>query len=149
MYVEETVQRLDELGMSLTRSEDIEQIREPVSSWFESVGEQLQGVLAGTGGTLDFIVLAPAYEQVKLKLLQLALSGKISRTSLDTALQMCSLSRRFSEQWLRALNHWQQMRAETDAVNRPAAESTPVEPGATVASASAMSAATPPPQNDL
>jgi hypothetical protein len=106
-------------------------------------------VLEGTGGTLDFIVLAPAYEQVKLKLLQLALSGKISRASLDTALQMCSLSRRFSEQWLRALNHWQQMRAETDAVNRPAAESTPVEPGATVASASAMSAATPPPQNDL
>jgi phosphate:Na+ symporter len=143
MYVEETVQRLDELATALTRSADFEQIREPVSSWFDSVEEQLKAVLGGTGGTLDFIVLAPAYEQVKLKLLQLALSGKISRGSLDTALQMCSLSRRFSEQWLRALNHWRQMREETDGSKRPeaAAEAEAAESPLVPAEASAVPAA--------
>jgi hypothetical protein len=62
---------------------------------------------------------------------------------------MCSLSRRFSEQWLRALNHWRQMREETDGVNRPPAESTQVESDTTVAPAQAAPVATPPPQNDL
>jgi hypothetical protein len=63
-------------------------------SWFASVSQHLKAILGGTEGTLDFVVLAPAYEQVKLKLLQAALAGQINRVSLDAALQMCSLSRR-------------------------------------------------------
>jgi phosphate:Na+ symporter len=114
LYVDETLQRLDELGQSLQHGPDFERLKEPLASWFTSVSEHLEAILGGTEGTLDFIVLAPAYEQVKLRLLQAALSGQINRVSLDAALQMCSLSRRLAEQWLRALHHWQQMKAATD-----------------------------------
>jgi hypothetical protein len=122
MYVEETLQRLDELGASLTLSQDFPRVQEPLADWFDSVETQLQSILDGSGGALDFIVLAPAYEQVKLKLLQAALAGQISRVSLDAALQMCSLSRRLSEQWLRALHHWREMKEETDGAPVPAAD---------------------------
>lgn len=115
LYVDETLLRLDDLGELVRRSPDFERIREPLGGWFESVAEHLQAILSGTEGTLDFVVLAPAYDQVKLKLLQLALAGKINRVSLDVALQMCSLSRRLAEQWLRALRHWQEMKAATEA----------------------------------
>jgi phosphate:Na+ symporter len=128
LYVDETLMRLDELGQSLQKGSDYERLKEPLASWFDSVAEHLQAILAGTEGTLDFVALAPAYEQVKLKLLQAALSGQINRLSLDGALQMCSLSRRLAEQWLRALHHWQEMKAATEAPVTPAVEATPTEP---------------------
>jgi phosphate:Na+ symporter len=119
LYVDETLLRLDDLGQSLQKSPDYERLKEPLGSWFASVSEHLNAILSGTEGTLDFIVLAPAYEQVKLKLLQAALAGQINRVSLDSALQMCSLSRRLAEQWLRALHHWQEMKATTDGTAPP------------------------------
>ncbi|MDF1630635.1 MAG: Na/Pi symporter [Alcanivoracaceae bacterium] len=115
LYADETLMQLDNLSEPLRRSPDYQRIREPLESWFASVSQHLQSILCGTEGSLDFVVLAPAYEQVKLKLLQSALAGQISRASLDSALQMCSLSRRVAEQWLRALHHWQEMKAETDS----------------------------------
>lgn len=122
LYADETLLRLDDLGDSLHKSPDYQRLEEPLGSWFASVSEHLEAILSGAEETLDFVVLAPAYEQVKLKLLQSALAGQISRASLDSALQMCSLSRRLAEQWLRALHHWQGMKAETEtssAQSRP------------------------------
>src|SRR5690606_32123598 len=88
------------------------------------VAEQLGNILGGSQGVLEFVELAPAYDKVKRVLLQSALAGHISRASLDTGLQMCSLSRRLAEQWLRALGHLRAMQAET-AVSPPSSSSSP------------------------
>ncbi|MEE4249479.1 MAG: Na/Pi symporter [Alcanivoracaceae bacterium] len=140
LYVDETLLRLDDLGELLRRSPDYERLREPLGSWFNTVSEHLNAILSGTEGTLDFVVLAPAYEQVKLKLLQLALAGQISRVSLDSSLQMCSLSRRFAEQWLRALHHWQGMKA----ANEPAPAQLSTETTEAAAQAPPADPVTPP-----
>ncbi|MFN3713984.1 MAG: Na/Pi cotransporter family protein [Alcanivoracaceae bacterium] len=129
LYVDETLLRLDDLGQSLQKGADYEHLKEPLGSWFASVSEHLNAILSGTEGTLDFVGLAPAYEQVKLKLLQTALAGQINRVSLDSALQMCSLSRRFAEQWLRALHHWQEMKAATDGAVTPQEPASSTNPG--------------------
>lgn len=135
IYVEETLQRLNQLAETLAHSTDAERVNEPLAAWFNAVTTHLQSIYQGSEGALDFIELMPAYEQAKLKLLQAALAGKIHRTSLDSALQMCSLSRRLSEQWLRALNHWRAMKAapektslqqEADAASRQQPEETTV-----------------------
>jgi phosphate:Na+ symporter len=139
LYVDETLLRLDDLGESLRKSPDYERIREPLGSWFASVSQHLKAILGGTEGTLDFVVLAPAYEEVKLKLLQLALAGQINRVSLDAALQMCSLSRRLAEQWLRALRHWQEMKAATETPTAQSSLASPVTASAVTSDTAATS----------
>jgi len=116
LYVEDTLQRMDEISAVLENSADKVNLQEPLATWFTRVSKHMEAIFSGTEGSLDFVELAPAYEQVKLQLLQAALSGKISRSSLDNALQMCSLSRRLAEQWLRALSQWRLMSG--DAVSR-------------------------------
>lgn len=112
LYVEDTLQRMDEMSGVLESSADKTSLQEPLASWFTRVSQHMEAIFSGTEGSLDFVELAPAYEQVKLQLLQAALTGKISRSSLDNALQMCSLSRRLAEQWLRALSHWRLMSSD-------------------------------------
>jgi phosphate:Na+ symporter len=124
VYAEETLQRLNTLGNELQRMPDYEATRDMLTPWFDQVAEQLGNILAGSQGVLEFVELAPAYDKVKRTLLQSALAGHISRASLDTGLQMCSLSRRLAEQWLRALGHLRAMQAET-AVSPPSSSSSP------------------------
>lgn len=124
VYAEETLQRLNTLGNELQRMPDYEATRDMLKPWFDEVAEQLGNILGGSQGVLEFVELAPAYDKVKRVLLQSALAGHISRASLDTGLQMCSLSRRLAEQWLRALGHLRAMQAET-AVSPPSSSSSP------------------------
>lgn len=116
IYVEETLQRMEKLAEELARSADVERIHGPLAVWFETVSNHLQAIHDNTEGPLSFVVLVPAYEQAKSKLLQAALSGQISRSSLDLGLQISSLSRRLSEQWLRALNHWREIYTEPEGI---------------------------------
>jgi phosphate:Na+ symporter len=116
IYVEETLQRMEKLAEELARSADVDRLQGPLAVWFETVSNHLQAIHDNTEGPLSFVVLVPAYEQAKSKLLQAALSGQISRSSLDLGLQISSLSRRLSEQWLRALNHWREIYTEPDGV---------------------------------
>lgn len=54
-----------------------------------------------------------AYLTTKNQLLQKGLTGAISRSALDVALQTCSISRRMAEQWQRTYEVWQQLASNT------------------------------------
>ena len=126
VYAEETLQRLNTLGNELQRMPDYEVTRDMLKPWFDDVATQLGNILAGTQGVLEFVELAPAYDKVKRALLHAALAGHISRASLDAGLQMCSLSRRLAEQWLRALGHLRAMQAETSVSPASASANSPI-----------------------
>lgn len=120
VYAEDTLRQLNALGNTLQRAPDYERTRDMLAPWFDELSAHLAHILDGSQGALEFVVLVPAYDKVKRALLQAALTGHISRASLDAALQMCSLSRRLAEQWLRALAHWREMQ---DAVAPATVES--------------------------
>lgn len=111
--VEETLQHLDTLAEAVQRSADQRMLTAQLEPWFGEVAGHLRRIQEGQEGPLDFVVLVPMYEKTKQALLHAALAGDVDRRGLDLALQMTSLSRRYVEQWLRALSYWRGMAAGT------------------------------------
>ncbi len=117
--MDETLQRLNGFGLAMQRHSDWSVIQALLSDWFASAGRLMgqQWLDGGVEHTPNSALLGQ-YESVKSALLANAMAGKISRQSLDLALQSLSQGRWLLEQWQRALEYYRQL-SERDQTAAP------------------------------
>lgn len=111
LNMDDTLQRLDGLCQALQRHDDWSRVEELLSDWFASAGRQMEEEWRAGDGSAGAEALLGKYEQAKHGLLASAMSGNLSRTSLDLALQSLSQGRWMLEQWQRALDYYSLMAA--------------------------------------
>ena len=108
--MDETLQRLNGFGLAMQRHSDWPVIQALLSNWFASAGRLMEQQWQGDGVAWPpNSPLLGQYESVKSALLANAMAGKISRQSLDLALQSLSQGRWLLEQWQRALEYYRQL----------------------------------------
>lgn len=108
--MDETLQRLNGFGLAMQRHSDWPVIQALLSDWFVSAGRLMaQQWLGGGVERTPNSALLGQYESAKSALLANAMAGRISRQSLDLALQSLSQGRWLLEQWQRALEYYRQL----------------------------------------
>jgi len=108
--MDETLQRLNGFGLAMQRHSDWPVIQALLSDWFASAGRLMaQQWLGGGVERTPNSALLGQYESAKSALLANAMAGRISRQSLDLALQSLSQGRWLLEQWQRALEYYRQL----------------------------------------
>ena len=107
--VDDALAVLDGNGAALARREDQSVAQEFLAPWFEEVSVRMTDDLGPEPGETSFEPFREAYDRTKSALLQAAITGRMSRQTLDIALQDLSQSRRLLEQWHRGLEHYRQM----------------------------------------
>lgn len=108
--MDETLQRLNGFGLAMQRHSDWPVIQALLSDWFASAGRLMEQQWQGGGVERTPNSALPGhYESAKSALLANAMAGKISRQSLDLALQSLSQGRWLLEQWQRALEYYRQL----------------------------------------
>ena len=111
LNMNDTLERLNGLGIALQRHDDWFRVESILSDWFASAGRQMEEEWQAGDGSAGADKLLSKYEQAKQALLASAMSGSLSRTSLDLALQSLSQGRWLLEQWQRALAYYTRMAA--------------------------------------
>ena len=124
LNMDDTLERLNSLGRALQRHDDWPRVEAILCDWFASAGRQMDEEWKAGDGSAGTDALLHRYEQAKHGLLTTAMSGNLSRTSLDLALQSLSQGRWMLEQWQRALDYYQLL-SERDPMALPAAPSAP------------------------
>ncbi|MEH6783603.1 MAG: Na/Pi symporter [Alcanivorax jadensis] len=108
--MDETLQRLNGFGLAMQRHSDWPVIQALLSDWFASAGRLMEQQWLGGGvERTPNSALLGQYESAKSALLANAMAGRISRQSLDLALQSLSQGRWLLEQWQRALEYYRQL----------------------------------------
>ena len=108
--MDETLQRLNGFGLAMQRHSDWPVIQALLSDWFVSAGRLMEQQWLGGGvERTPNSALLGQYESAKSALLANAMAGRISRQSLDLALQSLSQGRWLLEQWQRALEYYRQL----------------------------------------
>ncbi|MDF1638210.1 Na/Pi cotransporter family protein [Alcanivorax jadensis] len=122
--MDETLQRLNGFGLAMQRHSDWPVIQALLSHWFANASRVMEQDWQRGGERGADASLLGQYESTKSALLANAMAGKLSRQSLDLALQSLSQGRWFLEQWQRALEYHHQLSARdpVDGSLVPAAE---------------------------
>ena len=124
--VDDALAVLDGNGEALSRREDQAVAQELLAPWFEEVRVRMADDLGPEPGETSFEPFREGYDRTKSALLQAAITGRLSRQTLDIALQDLSQSRRLLEQWHRGLEHYRQMQ-QVHADSGAAGASPPVQ----------------------
>ncbi len=109
LNMDDTLERLNGLGLALQRHDDWARVESILVDWFASAGRQMEEEWRAGDGSEGAETLLNKYEQAKHGLLASAMSGSLSRASLDLALQSLSQGRWMLEQWQRALEYYTNM----------------------------------------
>lgn len=109
LNMDDTLQRLNGMGQALQRRDDWPRVQELVSDWFVSASRQMEEEWRAGDGSAGADALLTIYEQAKHGLLASAMSGNLTRQSMDLALQCLSQGRWLLEQWQRALEYYTKM----------------------------------------
>lgn len=119
--MDEALQRLNGFGLAMQRHSDWPVIQALLSDWFASAGRLMEQEWHSGGERAPNRALLGQYESAKSALLANAMAGKLSRQSLDLALQSLSQGRWLLEQWQRALEYYQQL-SDRDLTAIPSGE---------------------------
>ena len=107
--VDDALAVMDGNGVAMARREDHSVVKELLTPWFEEVRARMADDLGPDPGETSFEAYQSGYDHTKSAVLQAAITGRLSRQTLDLALQDLSLSRRLLEQWHRGLEHYRKM----------------------------------------
>ena len=106
LNMEDTLARLDGLCVALQRHDDGARVEEVLSHWFAFAGREMESAWRRGERWAGGDSVLGQYEQGKHALLASAMSGSLSRASLDLALQILSQGRWLLEQWQRAQGYF-------------------------------------------